>query len=593
MALTITKSGPFFTTVGSAISFSSLRENFLLNSEGSVSASVLVRDAIPSQNEPVVPDATENSGITSTQNNLSLSQFRNSIKYYNVTHSGTETNYNISGSISWNGNLNKTIVKSVYLTGTYGSSNSSSPAATFEGDTYNVRLYVSGSILGAGGTTGSGNGGDALKVNSTTGAVTVIPTNTSKIYGGGGGGAKGANGLKGLNGSCAFYSYYDAAKSCGSDPVCGSDFLNSKTTDGSCNCSTTYTEVWYPPPDEPSYSPYYAPVPYYAPPACPDADTLILMTDGSHKRAGDLQVGDYVRTQHESTLEWGDYPILNVYTVGNQKKLNLIFDGTHLICSDSHKVYVEEKGWTKVSDMMSGDVVSGYTLKEIQSYENGDVVAIEIDNAHAYISNHLLSHNLTGKGGGCPDPEVPILMADGTEKKAGDIEVGDEVLTQHENTLDWGIYRVIEKNLRTENKYKMIFASDDSNKEVICSDSHCFYVDGKKWTNVWKMSIGDTVSGYQLMSSEKIGNGPVVQIGIDEAHTYICAGLLSHNVLKEAPPVPYIAPYYAPPPPSGGGGRRGGGGGGGGGKKSDIRLKTNIRPINDVNLNIIQKYWNL
>ena len=72
MALTITKTGPFFTTVGSAISFSKLRENFILRSDGSVSASNLVRNAIPSQNEPIVPDATENTGISSTKNDAKI-----------------------------------------------------------------------------------------------------------------------------------------------------------------------------------------------------------------------------------------------------------------------------------------------------------------------------------------------------------------------------------------------------------------------------------------------------------------------------------------------------------------------------------------
>ena len=396
MALTITKTGPFFTTVGSAISFSKLRENFILRTEGSVSASVLVRDAIPSQNEPIVPDATENSGISSTKNNLSLSQFRNSIKYYNVTHSGTETNYNINGSINWNGNLNKTIVKSLYLTGTYGSSNPSSPAATFSGDTQNVRLYVSGSILGAGGASGSGNGGDALEINSSTGAVTVIPTNTSKIYGGGGGGAKGSDGIKGLNGSCSFYTFYAAATSCGTDPVCGSDFLNSKTADGSCNCTTTVTNVWYDPPAPPYYAP---PEPYYPPPYVPF-------------------------------------------------------------------------------------VVVGFNQPAV-----------------------------------CPDPEMPILMADGTEKRAGDIKVGDFVLTQHEKTFDWGKYQVTYAQLDSCEKYKLIFShlsgDEKFTKEVIVSESHSFHVKDDKWKNTWELKVGDVIGQYILTYSEKIGEGLVVRIEIE------------------------------------------------------------------------------
>ena len=472
MSLTITKTGPFFTTVGSAISFSSLRDNFTLRTVGSISASVLVRDAIPSQNEPIVPDATENSGIASTRNNLSVSQFRNSIKYYNVTHTGTETNYNITGSINWNGNLNKTIIKSVYLTGTYGSSNASSPAATFEGDTHNVRLYISGSILGAGGASGSGNGGDALRVNSTTGPVTVIPTNTSRIYGGGGGGATGSNGIKGLNGACSFYTYYDAAISCGSDPVCGSDFLNSKTADGSCNCVTTVTNVWYDPPAPP----IYIPPAYFEPPS--------------------------------------------VATV-------------------------------------------------------------------RFVSNS------------CPDPEMPILMADGTEKRAGDIKVGDFILTQHEKTFDWGKYQVTYASLNYCKKYKLIFShlsgNESLNKEIIVSESHLFHVKDDKWKNTLELEVGDIIGQYILISSEKIDNGLVVQLEVKDAHTYVCCGFLSHNKTIARPTPPPPPPPFPPPPPPPMGGNMGGGGmgGGGGGGKSDLRLKKNIRPIVNSDLNIIQKYWNI
>ena len=476
MALTITKTGPFFTVVGSAISFSTLRENFVLSTTGSISASSLIRNVVPSETEPIVPDATENSGISSTRANLSLSQFRNSIKYYNVTHTGTETNYDISGSINWNGNLNKTIVKSVYLNGTYGSTDTTKPAASFGGDTRNVKLYVSGSILGAGGASVSGNGGNALEVNSTTGAVTVIPTDTSKIYGGGGGGATGSNGLRGLNGACNYYSYYDAVRTCGTDPTCGSDFLLNKTVDGECNCVTTSTEVWYPPPDPVFYGGGAEPQPRYDP----------------------------------------------------------------------------------------------------------SFVAFVVDPP-------------------CPDPNMPILMADGTEKRAGDVEVGDYVLTQHEKTFDWGKYKVIYKQIASSEKYKLIFAhlsgNESLNKEVIVSESHSFHVKNDNWKNTWELEIGDIIDQYKLISSERIGVGDVVRIEIDDAHTYICCGFLSHNVSKYPPPH-YDPPHYDPPhyapaprrprrppnPPRGPRPRPP--------RKSDIRLKTNIRPISS-DLNIIHRYWNI
>jgi len=480
MALTITKTGPFFTIVGSAISFSTLRQNFVLSTTGSISASTLIRNVVPSETEPIVPDATENSGISSTRANLSLSQFRNSIKYYNVTHTGTETNYNISGSINWNGNLNKTIVKSVYLTGTYGSTDATKPAASFDGDTHNVKLYVSGSILGAGGASASGNGGNALEVNSSTGTVTVIPTDTSKIYGGGGGGATGSNGLKGLNGACNYYTYYDAVKTCGTDPTCGTDFLLNKTADGECNCVTTTTEVWYDPPQPVSYS------------------------GGG--------------------------------TSGGSPPPHVPF------------------------------VVGGFPSQPPI----------------------------------CPDPNMPILMADGTEKRAGDVEVGDYVLTQHEKTFDWGKYKVVHVRIAKAEKYKLVFAhlsgNESLNKEVIVSESHSFHVKNGNWKNTWKLEVGDIIDQYELISSEKIGVGDVVRIEVDDAHTYVCCGFLSHNWTKypppqippQIPPAPVILPFDPrprrpnnpprprPSPP----------------RKSDILLKKNIRPIGS-DLNIVHRYWNI
>lgn len=45
---------------------------------------------------------------------------------------------------------------------------------------------------------------------------------------------------------------------------------------------------------------------------CVTADSLILMGDGTEKRAGDLLPGDIVMTQHELTGEWGRYELIAV-----------------------------------------------------------------------------------------------------------------------------------------------------------------------------------------------------------------------------------------------------------------------------------------
>ena len=50
------------------------------------------------------------------------SQIRDSIKFYNVTQPSGDTNINLDiDGLSWNSNLNKNIVKKMFIQGTCGS----------------------------------------------------------------------------------------------------------------------------------------------------------------------------------------------------------------------------------------------------------------------------------------------------------------------------------------------------------------------------------------------------------------------------------------------------------------------------------------
>ena len=158
-------------------------------------------------------------------------------------------------------------------------------------------------------------------------------------------------------------------------------------------------------PQEPTKIPEPGPTP-----TCPDPNTLILLSDGSQKRAGDLQVGDVVRTQHEDTLEWGEHKVTYVETT-EAEKLVLTFDHVEFICSTSHKFYVEGKGWTEVNQIEVGDFVIGleqsHKLLEVRDSSYGDVVVIQVEDAHTYISEGLLSHNKTREPSPIPQPPTP------------------------------------------------------------------------------------------------------------------------------------------------------------------------------------------
>lgn len=200
MTITASKSGPFYSS--GSISFSSLRNNFKQTISGEIKASELLRKTSTSITNPIVPDATENLSI-SESTNLKLSQFRNSIKYYNLIQSGTDLNIDLANPKNtnstysdWNSNLSKNINKILYINGTCGSTNPNLYAAQINSNICNLLINISGSILGAGGSpsVNSGKGGSALYVNSSGTSVSIDIKSSAKIYAGGGAGGKGGTG---------------------------------------------------------------------------------------------------------------------------------------------------------------------------------------------------------------------------------------------------------------------------------------------------------------------------------------------------------------------------------------------------------------
>lgn len=240
MSASVTKAGPYFSS--GSISFSSLRNTFKEVSSGSIKASELIRNTNISEKNPIVPDATENSSVSSS-NNLKISQFRNTIKYYYITQTDTDTNFDIS-SQSWNSNLSKNIKKWMYINGTCGSNTASSSAATVNSTVYNLLIDISGNIYGAGGAGGtlstiSGeNGGTAFSISNPSGSNLIVNVQSSaKIYAGGGGGEKGAKGADGNPGTCVNET---SVSGCGTRPGCPDGYFETGTWNGNCCQSYNY-----------------------------------------------------------------------------------------------------------------------------------------------------------------------------------------------------------------------------------------------------------------------------------------------------------------------------------------------------------------
>lgn len=228
MATSTAKAGPYISSTAN-LKFSTLRKYWMkmearttfsgsetfLPETGPVSASDLVRITESTGSEPNVPDATENTQISSrAQGNWKPTQFVGAIKYYYLQQTGVDLNYNI-GAQAWNSNITKTITKKVFLNGSCGSTNPNLPACKLDVDAKNVRILVAAGIYGAGGAKRTGtsqsgtNGGTAFSIpnisNILNNVIIEVGANAN-IYGGGAGGGSGGRGGEGGDGGSYGYS---------------------------------------------------------------------------------------------------------------------------------------------------------------------------------------------------------------------------------------------------------------------------------------------------------------------------------------------------------------------------------------------------
>ena len=143
--------------------------------------------------------------------------------------------------------------------------------------------------------------------------------------------------------------------------------------------------------------------------------------------------------------------------------------------------------------------------------------------------NDVLRDAITS-GGGCPAPWVEILLADGGIVQAGDIKVGMEVYTRHETTNEWGVYPVTAVEMGEDERWEVVL---DDGRIFVGTFNHRVHT-GNDWTEIRNLKAGDKLvqtDGYGIVQySKQLDRGAIVKITVDDAHTYISEGFLSHNV---------------------------------------------------------------
>jgi hypothetical protein len=141
----------------------------------------------------------------------------------------------------------------------------------------------------------------------------------------------------------------------------------------------------------------------------------------------------------------------------------------------------------------------------------------------------------SGGGGGCPDPMTPISISRDLSIIAGELKVGDMIYTMHEKTKEFGMFRVMEASPIEQEKFDITFTDGTSIK---VSDTHQFFMSNEEWMRAYNLTEGMVIKGLEsdkvIESIESIGIGTVIKFEIEDAHTYISNGLISHNKMVKS-----------------------------------------------------------
>jgi hypothetical protein len=147
----------------------------------------------------------------------------------------------------------------------------------------------------------------------------------------------------------------------------------------------------------------------------------------------------------------------------------------------------------------------------------------------------------------CPAPWMMITLANGYKIPAGQLEPGMFVRAAHEHTMDVGQYEVTHVESVQDVERVLI---EFEHVDFVCSLEHKFYINGE-WVEAKDLQVGDVVGlapqEYEILDIREYDSGEVMRITVNEAHTYFCEDILSHN---KSPLPPDPEPYVPPLPPA-------------------------------------------
>ena len=129
---------------------------------------------------------------------------------------------------------------------------------------------------------------------------------------------------------------------------------------------------------------------------CPTLDMKIKISEKRNILVDDLKDGQYIYTMHEKTKEFGYFKIKKLEKTMEQI-VKVSFGYDFVTVSNSHKFLTDNDIYVSISELYVGSkvkTISDYiTITDIEEIGFGTVMIIEVEDAHTYIINDMISHN--------------------------------------------------------------------------------------------------------------------------------------------------------------------------------------------------------
>jgi len=100
-----------------------------------------------------------------------------------------------------------------------------------------------------------------------------------------------------------------------------------------------------------------------------------------------------------------------------------------------------------------------------------------------------------------------------------------------EKNNEFGKFKVVAVEIENQPMVDIAFTDGTT---ISVSESHKFLMESGIWQQVYQLGEGSVIKGFEfnktIQSIIKLGLAPAVKITVENAHTYIAEGLISHNV---------------------------------------------------------------